>query len=50
MKAYIATGIDSLTSDDATVNCGPVYTLQGMRVADRLAGVYVVRGKKIVVR
>ena len=54
----VVTGIDGVTNDDSTVR-GAVYNLQGVRVAEssdaetlrRLpAGVYVVRGKKFVVR
>ena len=61
VQAYIngtTTGIDGVTHD-ATDTRGAVYNLQGVRVAEssdaetlrRLpAGVYVVRGKKFVVR
>ena len=54
----VVTGINGVTNDDSTVR-GAVYNLQGVRVAEssdaetlrRLpAGVYVVRGKKFVVR
>ena len=51
------TGIDG-TTDDARGTDGPVYDLQGRRVADRLddarhqlpAGVYIVGGRKVVVK
>ena len=52
------TGIDDIT-DDAMGENGPVYDLQGRRVADRLddnahsqlpAGVYIVGGKKVIVK
>ncbi|WP_052054562.1 hypothetical protein [Prevotella denticola] len=54
----VVTGIDGVTNDDSTVR-GAVYNLQGVRVAEssdaetlrRLpAGVYIVKGKKFVVR
>ena len=54
----VVTGIDGVTDDNSTVR-GAVYNLQGVRVAEssdaetlrRLpAGVYVVKGKKFVVR
>ncbi|EFZ35979.1 hypothetical protein HMPREF0663_12046 [Hoylesella oralis ATCC 33269] len=54
------TGIDGVTTDGATdMKNGPVYDLQGRRVADRLddaarhqlpAGVYIVGGRKVVVK
>ena len=53
------TGIDDLTNDATGIKHGAVYDLQGRRVADRLddnarsqlpAGVYIVGGKKIVVK
>ncbi|WP_455162650.1 peptidase M26 [Tannerella forsythia] len=52
------TGIDGVKDNAAGVN-GPVYDLQGRRVADRLddaarhrlpAGVYIVGGRKVVVK
>ncbi len=51
------TGIDGVT-DGTTGADGPVYDLQGRRVADRLddarhqlpAGVYIVGGRKVVVK
>ena len=52
------TGIDGVT-DGTTVTDGPVYDLQGRRMADRLddnarrqlpAGVYIVGGRKVVVK
>ena len=52
------TGIDGMT-DGTTVTDGPVYDLQGRRMADRLddnarrqlpAGVYIVGGRKVVVK
>ena len=51
------TGIDGVTKD-ASGTDGPVYDLQGRRVADRLddarhrlpAGVYIVGGRKVVVK
>ena len=52
------TGIDGVT-DDTMGTDGPVYDLQGRRVADRLddnmrhqlpAGVYIVNGRKVVVK
>lgn len=52
------TGIDGVTND-AMGTDGPVYDLQGRRVADRLddaarhqlpAGVYIVGGRKVVVK
>ncbi len=52
------TGIDDIT-DDAMGENGPVYDLQGRRVADHLddnahsqlpAGVYIVGGKKVIVK
>ena len=54
----VVTGINGVTNDDSTVR-GAVYNLQGVRVAEssdaetlrRLpAGVYIVKGKKFVVR
>ncbi|WP_278575049.1 peptidase M26 [Alloprevotella tannerae] len=54
----VVTGIDGVTDDNSTVR-GAVYNLQGVRVAEssdaetlrRLpAGVYIVKGKKFVVR
>ncbi|EFZ35983.1 hypothetical protein HMPREF0663_12050 [Hoylesella oralis ATCC 33269] len=53
------TGIDGMTDDAAGTKDGPVYDLQGRRVADRLddaarhqlpAGVYIVNGRKVVVK
>ena len=53
------TGIDGMTDDAADTADGPVYDLQGRRVADRLddaarhqlpAGVYIVNGRKVVVK
>ena len=55
----ITTGIDGVTNDAADTANGPVYDLQGRRVADRLddaarhqlpAGVYIVGGRKVVVK
>ena len=55
----ITTGIDGVTNDAAGTADGPVYDLQGRRVADRLdaaarhqlpAGVYIVGGRKVVVK
>ena len=52
------TGIDGMT-DGTTVTDGPVYDLQGRRMADRLddnarrqlpAGVYIVGGRKVIVK
>ncbi|WP_232369868.1 MULTISPECIES: hypothetical protein [Prevotella] len=52
------TGIDGVT-DDATGFSGPVYDLQGRRVADRLAdaarrqlsaGAYIVGGRKVIIK
>ena len=54
----VVTGLDGVTDDNSTVR-GAVYNLQGVRVAEssdaetlrRLpAGVYIVKGKKFVVR
>ncbi|MBO1364425.1 hypothetical protein JHU38_11760 [Prevotella sp. A2931] len=54
-----ATGIDGVTNDAMGMKNGPVYDLQGRRVADRLdaaarsllpAGVYIVGGRKVVVK
>ena len=52
------TGIDGVTDGAADGKNGPVYDLQGRRVADRLddarhqlpAGVYIVGGRKIIVK
>ena len=53
------TGIDGMTDDAAGTKNGPVYDLQGRRVADRFdaatrntlpAGVYIVGGRKVVVK
>lgn len=53
------TGIDGVTNDTMGMKNGPVYDLQGRRVADRLddnarhqlpAGVYIVNGRKVVVK
>ena len=52
------TGIDSTTNEATDGKNGPVYDLQGRRVADRLddarhrlpAGVYIVGGRKVVVK
>ena len=53
------TGIDGVTNDANDGKNGPVYDLQGRRVADRLdaaarhrlpAGVYIVGGRKVVVK
>ena len=55
----ITTGIDGVTNDAADTANGPVYDLQGRRVADRFddatrqqlpAGVYIVGGRKVVVK
>ena len=55
----ITTGIDGVTNDAADTANGPVYDLQGRRVADRLddatrqqlpAGVYIVGGRKVIVK
>ena len=55
----ITTGIDGVTNDAMGMKNGPVYDLQGRRVADRLddnarhrllAGVYIVNGRKVVVK
>ena len=52
------TGIDGMT-DGTTVTDGPVYDLQGRRMADRLddaarhrlpAGVYIVGGRKVILK
>ena len=53
------TGIDDVTNDATGIKHGAVYDLQGRRVADRLddnarsqlpAGVYIVGGKKVIVK
>ena len=53
------TGIGSTTNEATDGKNGPVYDLQGRRVADRLddnarrqlpAGVYIVGGRKVVVK
>ena len=53
------TGIDDLTNDATGIKHGAVYDLQGRRVVDRLddnarsqlpAGVYIVGGKKVIVK
>ena len=53
------TGIDDVTNEANDGKNGPVYDLQGRRVADRLdaatrntlpAGVYIVNGRKVVVK
>ncbi len=52
------TGIDDVTNEANDGKNGPVYDLQGRRVADRLddarhqlpAGVYIVGGRKVVVK
>ena len=53
------TGIGDVTNEATDVKNGPVYDLQGRRVADRLddatrhqlpAGVYIVGGRKIIVK
>ena len=53
------TGIDGTTDDTMGMKNGPVYDLQGHRVADRLndaarhrlpAGVYIVGGRKVILK
>ena len=53
------TGIDGVTNDATDGKNGPVYDLQGRRMADRLddatrnslpAGVYIVGGRKVIVK
>ena len=55
----VTTGINDVTNDAMGMKNGPVYNLQGARVADRLddatrnslpAGVYIVGGRKVIVK
>ena len=44
------TGINSLTPNPSPMGEGSVYNLNGQRVAQPTKGLYIVNGKKIVVK
>jgi len=45
-----ATGIDSIEQAQPVINDGVIYTLQGVRVDKATKGVYIINGKKVVVK
>lgn len=45
-----ATGIDSIEQAQPVINDGVIYNLQGIRVDKATKGVYIINGKKVVVK
>jgi len=45
-----ATGIDSIEQAQPVINDGVIYNLQGVRVTNPTKGIYIVNGKKVVIK
>jgi len=45
-----ATGIDSIEQAQPVINDGVIYNLQGVRVTNPTKGIYVINGKKVVIK
>ena len=45
-----ATGIDSIEQAQPVINDGVIYNLQGVRVDKATKGVYIINGKKVVIK
>ena len=45
-----ATGINSVKGEEFTVNGSEIYNLQGQRVAQPTKGLYIINGKKVMVK
>lgn len=45
-----ATGIESLTPTPSPIREGSIYTLNGQRVAQPTKGLYIVNGKKVIIK
>ena len=50
VSADEVTGVESLHPSPITLHPSPVYDLQGRRVANPVKGLYIVNGKKIVIK
>ncbi len=45
-----ATGIDSIEQAQPVINDGVIYNLQGVRVTNPTKGIYIVNGRKVVIK
>ena len=45
-----ATGIDSIEQAQPVINDGVIYNLQGVRVTNPTKGIYIINGKKVVIK
>ena len=45
-----ATGIDNIEQAQPVINDGVIYNLQGVRVTNPTKGIYIVNGRKVVIK